>query len=473
MSTQKSENKRTVKKSKNTATVNIKVSTGDPDLLEKANVDYQEVIPDSTPKRTTAAQKKEEKLNELKSKTTSLTEQLEKLQNDILTEKQEIIDEVQTFNDEITTKTNECNELAKKNTKLINQLKNVEKEIDAKFNSVNVNKVKQKKEPTIEEQEEKYQKQLKIIEKRMENEGKLSNNYKKEIERYENLVKESDTNPEETLKDEIEELNNKISELQTEISNLKVIKNEHQQCQKNLSSLQSKLNVISNDFQFETKKSSMIKSNYFPYVNEESKLNKNKEFTDKVRNLSTRKTKQIKNGINTTTYGYIQSEFANLNRNNSYFKTSENSYLDNGEEIIENAKRYLFTNKESEILKKLLPGYYLNHVNGKYDNIEAQIYEIEEKFKENKNLRDEIANKKNQVDFFKLQLKEQDKKNSNLNIEISKYKRQIVEIKLKINKINTELKKVGSVLSKKEGENKVLNNHITEAQNKKKEKKSQ
>ena len=147
MSSQKGENKRVVKKAKNGPTVNIKVSTGDPDVLEKANVDSQAVIPDQTTKRTTVAQKnKEEKLNELKSKTTTLIEKLENTKNELLNEKQQVIDEVRALNEEISIKTSESNELSKKNTKLISQLKNVEKEIDDKFNSVDVSKVKQKKE---------------------------------------------------------------------------------------------------------------------------------------------------------------------------------------------------------------------------------------------------------------------------------------------------------------------------------------
>ena len=470
MSSQKGENKRVVKKSKNKNKVNIKVSTGDPDAIENCKEGKKDKISSQTTKRSVEKSKKE-KLNDLISQTNTLTEKLEDIKKDIINEKQEVIDEVQTLNDEINSKTNECNELAKKNTKLISQLKNIEKEIDDKFKSVNVNKIKQKKELSIEEQEEKYNKQLKIIEKRMKNEAKFSNNYKKEIERYENLLKQSDTNPEETLNEELEELNEKISNLKEEISNLKNMKNEHQNCQKYLSSLQSKLNLIANDYQFETKKINMIKSSYFPYVKEESKLNKNKEYTDKVRNLSTKKTNSIKNGITTTTYGYIQNEFENLNKNNNYFKTYENGYLEMVDEINDNNKRYLFNNRESEILKKLLPGYYLSRISGKYDNVEAQINEIEEKFKENKGLKEEIVNKKNKIDFSRLQLKEQEKKISNLNIEVSKYKRQIVEIKLKISKINTQLKSEAKILSKKESENKVLNNHIIEAQNKKTEKK--
>ena len=70
-----------------------------------------------------------------------------------------------------------------------------------------------------------------------------------------NKVNKTDT---EGLNAELNELNEKIQKIENEIKELNKCKNDHQNCDKIKSTLQSKINVLSNEIEFENKRLGML-----------------------------------------------------------------------------------------------------------------------------------------------------------------------------------------------------------------------
>ena len=488
------QNKRKVKKTKNNAIMNIKVSTQDKDILSKDNEINLNIEGTKKAKGKNATLnstvKKEEKIetriSNLIQQNEKLTKELDQIKSNIKIIEEKEISEIVSLNQEFSTKESEQVKLYKDNQVLLSNLKKIDEEVANRYaDKFKISKLisKQKKMANVTNLDT----EIKSKEIQAENIQKFINYNKKEVQKLKDLLEQYGENTEEKLSEELNELNAKINEIQIEIKRLNHIKLQHKHCQKQKYILQSKLNVVSNDLEFESKKSNMIETE----KKEPTKIknvNMSMEYGEKVRNKSLQNAKnKFSNKIkilNYKSYDYLINEF-NENRKSkdnltiSYknedksnnLKTSGNiensalsSYFRDVNHKIDTStpKKYLFNEKEKEVLKKLIPNEYYNNINEKYKNAENQLTEIEDMFKDNDAIRNQLYYDNVRNEAVNLKLKEQIQIKTNLNIDYNKNHKKMTDLKKKIKELTDSMNIQESLLNKKNKRNKIIKKKINE-----------
>ena len=488
------QNKRKVKKTKNNAIMNIKVSTQDKDILSKDNEINLNIEGTKKAKGKNATLnstvKKEEKIetriSNLIQQNEKLTKELDQIKSNIKIIEEKEISEIVSLNQEFSTKESEQVKLYKDNQVLLSNLKKIDEEVANRYaDKFKISKLisKQKKMANVTNLDT----EIKSKEIQAENIQKFINYNKKEVQKLKDLLEQYGENTEEKLSEELNELNAKINEIQIEIKRLNHIKLQHKHCQKQKYILQSKLNVVSNDLEFESKKSNMIETE----KKEPTKIknvNMSMEYGEKVRNKSLQNAKnKFSNKIkilNYKSYNYLINEF-NENRKSkdnltiSYknedksnnLKTSGNiensalsSYFRDVNHKIDTStpKKYLFNEKEKEVLKKLIPNEYYNNINEKYKNAENQLTEIEDMFKDNDAIRNQLYYDNVRNEAVNLKLKEQIQIKTNLNIDYNKNHKKMTDLKKKIKELTDSMNIQESLLNKKNKRNKAIKKKIDE-----------
>ena len=488
------QNKRKVKKSKNNQIMNIKVSTQDKDILSKDNEINLNIEGTKKAKGKNATLnstvKKEEKIetriSNLIQQNEKLTKELDQIKSNIKIIEEKEISEIVSLNQEFSTKESEQVKLYKDNQVLLSNLKKIDEEVANRYaDKFKISKLisKQKKMANVTNLDT----EIKSKEIQAENVQKFINYNKKEVQKLKDLLEQYGENTEEKLSEELNELNAKINEIQIEIKRLNHIKLQHKHCQKQKYILQSKLNVVSNDLEFESKKSNMIETE----KKEPTKIknvNMSMEYGEKVRNKSLQNAKnKFSNKIkilNYKSYDYLINEF-NENRKSkdnltiSYknedksnnLKTSGNiensalsSYFRDVNHKIDTStpKKYLFNEKEKEVLKKLIPNEYYNNINEKYKNAENQLTEIEDMFKDNDAIRNQLYYDNVRNEAVNLKLKEQIQIKTNLNIDYNKNHKKMTDLKKKIKELTDSMNIQESLLNKKNKRNKAIKKKIDE-----------
>jgi hypothetical protein len=492
------QNKRKVKKTKNNAIMNIKVSTQDKDILSKDNEINLNIEGTKKAKGKNATLnstvKKEEKIetriSNLIQQNEKLTKELDQIKSNIKIIEEKEISEIVSLNQEFSTKESEQVKLYKDNQVLLSNLKKIDEEVANRYaDKFKISKLisKQKKMANVTNLDT----EIKSKEIQAENIQKFINYNKKEVQKLKDLLEQYGENTEEKLSEELNELNAKVNEIQIEIKRLNHIKLQHKHCQKQKYILQSKLNVVSNDLEFESKKSNMIETE----KKEPTKIknvNMSMEYGEKVRNKSLQNAKnKFSNKIkilNYKSYNYLINEF-NENRKSkdnltiSYknedksnnLKTSGNiensalsSYFRDVNHKIDTStpKKYLFNEKEKEVLKKLIPNEYYNNINEKYKNAENQLTEIEDMFKDNDAIRNQLYYDNVRNEAVNLKLKEQIQIKTNLNIDYNKNHKKMTDLKKKIKELTDSMNIQESLLNKKNKRNKAIKKKIDELKQK-------
>jgi len=494
------QNKRKVKKTKNNAIMNIKVSTQDKDILSKdneINLNIEGTKKAKGKNATLNSTVKKEKDENIETRISKLIEQNEKLTNELEQIKSNIkvieekeISEIVSLNQEFSTKESEQIKLYKNNQILLSNLKKIDEEVANRYaDKFKLSKLisKQKKKANITNLDT----EIKSKEIQAENMQKFINYNKKEVQKLKDLLEQNGENTEEKLSEELNELNAKINEIQIQIKQLNHIKLQHKHCQKQKYILQSKLNVVSNDIEFESKKSNMIETE----KKEPTKIknvNMTMEYGEKVRNKSLQNAKikyssKIKI-FNYKSFDYLINEFNenrkskdnltisyknedkpnNLKTSGNLENSAQSSYFRDVSHRIDTStpKKYLFNEKEKEVLKKLIPNEYYNNINEKYKNAENQLTEIEDMFKENDAIRNQLYYDNVRNEAVNLKLKEQIQIKTNLNIDYNKNHKKMADLKKKIKELTDSMNMQESLLNKKNKRNKIIKKKINELKQK-------
>ena len=186
--------------------------------------------------------------------------------------------------------------------------------------------------------------------------------------------------------------------------------------------------------------------------------------------------------VNYKSYNFLLNELNNNNRNkenigSSYQKLQENNmkttenveipdfstYLKNGVGHRIDTKsptKFLFSEQEKDILKKLLPTEYYNNCNEKYNKIENELNEIGEKYKNNDEVKKEIYLDNIKVQSINLRLKELGNIKTNLNAIFSKNKNKIADLKRKIKLLNDEIIRNDAIISNKNKDINIVKKNI-------------
>ena len=281
----------------------------------------------------------------------------------------------------------------------------------------------------------------------------------KQKEKYKQLYDINDINRENILKDKYKFLQSEILVLENDIKKLKVLTHEHQNCQKYISSLLNKKNVLDNEYEFERKKTNMIEM--------ESNTNTNNQKDTKNGNIINQKffirnKSQIE--MCKMSKNYINKQFELAHK--KYERTSSDLLKKINENRLFNKPKNLFLDEEKLVLEKIIPGQYLSIISERYNKIENEKRMIKEKLNTNNIIKSKIRNQKNIIDFSKIKRKEQTKINTNLKYSLKNSKKNIEKLNKKIKEMNEKIKEENDVLNYKNKENSKYKKHLSEIQKK-------
>ena len=487
-----SNNKRIFTKNKSEMTKNQKISTNDSEeattlkpILKKqktlSNLS-QLGIPTNASKninkyktesiQTILPKKKKNQNKLIKYDTNELKKKINEINSQINNEKTISINNYNKLNKEIIEKIGIIKNLAEEQRKLIAKLKIMKDEINNKIERVNRIALKNgeynKKEKIV-------QKLIVVKEKEIEMANKKTALIKKECFRAKNILNNNDFIKENNLRKELSELKNEILKLEHDKRKLETILDQHQYCDKRKNELLNYLSLLTNAYQFEIKKSSLIMtinsdSNNFEEI-------KNKSNNDKKIFLSpkTKSTKNIfipktdKKLVKKDSYLNLISKSASDYIHKILNNVKEENKKDQG--IISNSnnfnyktkKKNLFNLKENFFLEKIIPNNYLIKCKERFDNIENNNCQLKEKISLYKMEREKFMNEKQmEIEFKEIKIKSAKKEELRLNINIYKTSKKIEELKKEINKLNKETKKVNNIIIIKKKENSNVNNKMKE-----------
>ena len=501
MSDKGGQNKRTVKKNTNkcTKTMNIKISTEDKDTVKK----------NSKGNKNNTSLTEQSELN-IFQKTKKLENELNKLNLEIKIEEEKDFDEINSLKTNLSELETKQVELSKENKKIMSKLKGLETEVNEKFNGkfklskIVENSKKLSNKPDVE-------KLIKAREKQVITAQKNIKYMEKEYTKLSDLIEKSKNGEENKLADELSELNKKIANLEKEIQNLYTIRSEHESCEKIRLSLTTQLNVLSNEIEFESKKKNMpnILDKLPSIGNSKKEKNESKKQKEKDKNMtksmeySQKVRKDIFKDIEKYNskaeiakykiYNSLKKDIEEKNEGNNITSPDKKNGENNNQipkigyslssiaflkketkyKIDDSApKKRLFSDKDKEILQKLIPEENLNSFNERYNNIETEINKIdEEKTKENKEIKNQIYGDKMQIDVIKIKIKELNLKIINKNNILSKNRKKIMDLNKKIKELNLAIEKEKSIISKGTKNNELLKKIMEKIKSQKKKNK--
>ena len=419
--------------------------------------------------KKTGKKTNEDTFAELEAKTNELKEKLEKINFDIETERNLLTQEAYELNIESTDKNFEINSLSSENKNLISQLKEIKANLDSKMDEGKKFLLKMER---LKLTEAKLNKNIEVVEKQIALAQKSQQIAINDYNRIKTVAENNDEEKEGTLLTELEALESNKKELENENMSLRKIIKEHKLCPKVKANLMSKLNVLTNSYQFEVKKTNMLETDT---VNLEEKKDKiKKEFEEKInksnRSISyctrirkkvldkmdkkkseknmipKRAALQIANICNSIGDQYKKKSGDIKNINNSDYKIKQNT---------------LFTENEQLQLASIIPPSYLNEFKGRFEALENQRYELVDKLKNNHNKHISMLNSvKIKLNYTELKKKEQKLLLVDLCSHLTKKNADITKLKTEINKINKDYNTWDRLLKMKKNENKRLNNYI-------------
>ena len=482
----KGENKRTVKKSKNSDILNIKVSTADKDMLSADNKINIKIAGENKNAKTSNLKTiKEEDDKNIQNRISKLIEsnkksqqELDSIMKTIQKKSEKGLSDILSLNAQLSELEKKHSEVSNTNKKLLSKLKELENDVNKRFdNKFNISKVikNQKKlenKVNIENEIKNKDKQKEIVEKDIKYN-------KKEIKRLNQLIEKNKEGTEQKLTEELKEINDNITKIEKEIKELNIIKSKHKSCKKNVSILKCQFNVLQNDCEFEGKKKDMVKTK----TRVKTKLrnvNMFMEYGEIIRkqmlaNATNKYSSKVKI-VNYKSYNFLLKENddkkANENKGSSYknLQTVANTELPSFSTYLRNdisyriddkiPKKYLFSEDEKEILKKLLPDEYYNNCTEKYNKIENELTEIEDKFKGNDTIKKEIYYDNIKNDVNNMKLKELTYQANSLRTIIGQNNKKIVNMKKKIQSLKEDIKKQNYIFEHKNKNNKMIKERI-------------
>jgi hypothetical protein len=525
MSSNAGENKRIVKKGKNTEkSLNIKVSTEDKDQIGNNNKKTLKKNQSATLKNVD--QIIEEDIDVFE-KTKNLEQELDNLKIEMNNTSQRAFRELEELNNKISElHQNEINLVSKKNN-LMSRLKGIEQQVSEKFSSkFKISKILAKKKEL--EKKKDINTQIKSAEKQQKTAQKNIKYYEKEIQKLEALLEENKDGKEEELNTKLTDFNKSINENLNRIKELNKMKKNHQFCDNAITNLNIKLNELKNEIEFQKKllnmKESKDKKEADNIVQRESSPNepiiiKNKVdvnsnygkkviFSEKIRDKSLKKannkysSKQMINRYKY--YNYLTNELDDKSMIDNKINIKNRNSLDNNinqtnrnqvktmanaeqnsfsaymkKEVpakikITKPKNYLISEKENKYISKLLPEDYVKKVTKKYGEIENQIKEIEGgKKKENKQLKSALDEDKIQIERLNVKNKEEEMKKIKNNDIFTKNKKKILDLKKQISELNENINKEKAMIKKKDKNIEYLSKKIEELKNMKNKKENE
>lgn len=412
----------------------------------------------------------------LEQKTKELKDKLDKINSDFEKEKKLVIQDTSKLNEDIENKCLELNELLTKNKKIISKFKEIKSTLDDKMKNSKklfkkIQKLKQN-EPSLEEKIITKEKEIKVEEKN-------KNIIIKDINL---LEKNNDPQKQNELKTKLEQLEKEHSLLENYNIELKKILKEHKLCQKLKQSLNNKLNLMTNEYEFEVKKSSMYDSNIFDVEEKKEKIKKEKDekvelnnrsvsFGYKIREEILEKMKKKKSEaiLVSERASHHISNLCNSIEEQYKKKSGDLQYTINND--YQTKQKKLFNEDEQVHLSTIIPSNYLNEYRERFNALENQRLELIERVRNQQNLKNKkFTGATLKLNYTDLKKKQEKFINIDLKSKVVKKKTNISKLKIEINKIDKELKNLNKLLKVKNNDNIKLTKYIENLEKNKKSK---
>ena len=191
---------------------------------------------------------------------------------------------------------------------------------------------------------------------------------------------------------------------------------------------------------------------------------KNALFEEKLNYSKIIRGKALKNPIsniqkvNNITSKYIQTEFNSIQKKSK----GDRKLIGNLKEVtsrIDNVyvpESNLFTEREADILRKILPDDILNNYMEKFEKKKVEKEKIEEK----NNIKEKNENNNEQIcydiDLIKMKRISEERKKASLNVKFNKNKKKISDFKSKINELQKQINIQNAIINRM---NKNINNY--------------
>ena len=414
----------------------------------------------------------------LEAKTKELKEKLDKINYDIELEKNLFVNDTSQLNTDLTEKAFIISDLSTENKDIVAKLKSIKSSLD---NKVKLGEIFLKKYDDLKKEEKKLLKDIEIKEKQIKIANKNRNIYERDLNLIETLDETNDKDKENLLTSELENLENFKKGIINENNELKKIIKEHKLCPKEKANLRSMLNVITNSYQFEIKKTNMRESDIQTLEEKKerikkerqekkekelldnSNINRSKTISKRIRKevlAKMKKKKSEQNILPTKASKYIE-EICNTIEAQEKKNSGDIKYINNTDYQLK--PKTLFTENEQLQLASIIPTNYLNDFKEKFDAVENERYDLIEKIKNNQEKHDNMLNSvKLQLNYTELKKKEQKLLFLDFQSNLIKKNADISKLKTEINKVTREFNTWNKLLKMKNNENTKLNKYIVD-----------
>ena len=406
-----------------------------------------------------------------------LNNELEELKKKLKEERIESLTKINELNLKEIEINKKIKNIYKHTINLIQKLKlqNKNVTIDPKFLTRNKNK---KTEEEIKNDIKVKEAQIKLY---ITKANYVKNSFEKNAKNFEEDIKK-----EKTLEDLVLKFKSEIELKESQIRNLKKIYIIHLNCPKEKKSLIDKYNFIESDYRYELKRAEQLSKikmkekdeeddiieEEYDKLDDRGKMERDERILlprlkgllkfrgEKIQKLEEKiiklnKIGQFKNEVKgnvTSLYKKIENIYKNnkYNNNNRYFRNSNtNNNIRKIKQInIDGGERYLFSDNDAKIMKKVIPDKMFISFNKKYDDLFKNKIETQKIInKERCQLHNtsEILFNKYLFKMFEIKNVKMDKiqltvRSQKLREKISNLKRNITEIKFKLKKQEKKLK---------------------------------
>ena len=430
--------------------------------------------------------------NQLKEKT--YNEKIKQLQHDLEKEReinkqfkqthQKIVEEK---NKDLKDKEKSYQSISVTNTKLMQTLEDLRKEVDEQFDKMSIkglNKLKKKEE----NKQNPLDIVLKVKDKELKNATQLIEILRKDNEQLnKNLENYSEFKNVLDLQDKLKVKERENASLQQEIKLLNRSLEEHKKCSQIKASLENEVKTVKEEYRIlkdsvktqQSKKSEDEKTHhklveqYFTLKKEFEKMKnsanvkdiKDTQAIDKLLNQAEKK--KVKNfNHDSGVLEVLNSEDVETPRRNLQKKTEKNSksgtvIQKSKKNLTEEEKQKLFSLEERAKLEKVFSKADLDKLEKKYDVMEYSKHSVQNKHKSDlKVFTRKFSEQEEKLEFMNLQLKEVDQKYKINQFQINEYKNEHRAYQRKILELQGQMDTFNSNLKEKEQENKILMNQL-------------
>ncbi len=405
------------------------------------------------------------KINELESNVSLLQEE-----NKLLKETKSKLEDEK--GKEIKDKDKKLNLITIANSKLMQTLEDLRKQVDQQFEKVNLKKVTDKmKNSTEEKNQNSSENILKVKEKELKNSNQLIEILRKDNEKLQKTVENyTDYKNIFKMQDKLTFKEKEIYDLQLEIKALNKTIEEHKKCLTVKSQLLNEIKILKDDMKVFKENNKELN---FKIKDEERRHDKIREnYLSLRKEIENRKIEIVVDHLASPNSNLNQNELIKIsslnhdsnipgiiNSNNNEMKTIKTknklTNLTKKKNQNEEAKNLFIENKDE--LEKVLSVDEINKMERKFEAIENSKNSLENKYKSDVKILNKKMNQlEEKLEYVKLKFKESEQKNKIMQFQVNEYKSEQRVYQKKLNETQTAVEHITNSLREKDQENKIL-----------------